>query len=137
MNDSSALHNELRANLHSGTTIFAKLKEEGEPYKFERFALDRYGRDCIYYGFHLRDGRSVKRRVPLDELVAALKVLSSSGSLSRQDFRRICPVAESAGPSGYAVAGRILELLGVAQYDGHGQGFRLVNRDRALALSDR
>jgi len=133
------LYNTLRASLEAqfatGKIFFDKLREKGEPYRFERWDVDTNGKLCMYYSFASRGGdRRNEKRIPLPELVAALDVLARTGALTRPVFKATCPVAQSAGPCGFAVAGRCLELLGVANYAGSRFGFRLVDKDRALGL---
>jgi hypothetical protein len=95
---------------------FNKLTE-GEPYRFDSWRADREGRPCLYYSFNSRDGcRTNRKRVPILEIAAALGHLRRTGRLRRSEFPDVCPIAESAGPCGFAVVGRTLEALGVARY---------------------
>jgi hypothetical protein len=112
---------------------FAKLKR-GEPYHFDRWETDQLGSPCLYYWFRSRDGvKKNKKRLPISEIRAALLRLRSVGVLTREAFRQVCPTAESAGPCGFAVVGRILESLDVAVYWGR-EGFKLTNPNKATAL---
>ena len=131
MHQNDSLSQEIRGILLANCTTFDKLTGDREPYLFERIAVDTKGMECVYYSFHLRDGKPVEKRIPLKELIAALRVLTDQGSMTRADFDAVCPIAQSAGPCGFAVTGRILEYLGVARYAGRGEGFHLVDRDRA------
>jgi hypothetical protein len=123
------LQSALDSQFQQGRRRFAKLQERGEPYLFDGWRTDYTGALCLYYTF---SGHT--KRVPLHELVAALQKLLEKGELSRADFRRACPVAESAGPCGFAVTGRSFERLGIARYEGQGMGFLLKNRERAEEL---
>lgn len=73
-----------------GKTIFPKLQEKGEPYRFERWDRDQDGEDCLYYSFSSRDKvrRNVKR-VPVDELAAAMDTILTQGVLTRVAFERV------------------------------------------------
>jgi hypothetical protein len=112
-----------------GRDRFAKLRGRGEPYRFDKWKHDDHGQLCLYYTFD-----SHQKRVPLDEFVVAIRSCVQNGVLTRDAFRRECVIAESAGPCGFAVTGRCLELLGVARYEAHGLGFRLTDKARALQL---
>jgi len=112
---------------------FAKL-QHGEPYHFERWKNDRAGSPCLYYWFMARGGVTKNRkRLPVSEIRAALHQLRSTGVLSRATFRKVCPIAEWAGPCGFAVVGRILEALHVALYSGMG-GFKLNDANEVMSL---
>ncbi len=112
---------------------FAKLIR-GEPYHFDRWQDDRYGLECLYYWFMSKDRtKKNEKRVPLREFRPALQQLRSTGFLTRETFEKVCPVAKSAGPCGFAVIGRTFEALRVAAYSGS-HGFRLINGDEAARL---
>jgi hypothetical protein len=112
---------------------FAKLTS-GEPYHFDRWEKDKTGLPCLYYWFIARNGVCKHwKRIPISEIHAALCQLQSDGHLNREIFKTVCPVSESAGPCGFAVAGRILEALQVAVYAGHGE-FKLTNAKLAVSL---
>jgi hypothetical protein len=115
-----------------GRDVFPKLTKSDEPYRFTCWGTDNHGQMCLYYRFANRDPNKGdhKKRVPLYELVKALRECLSSGTLTRKAFERVCPVAQSAGGCGFAVTGGCLELLGVARYSGE-DGFVL--EDRAIA----
>lgn len=128
------LEHQLRRLIPGSLRTFAKL-EGGPPYRFERWDQDRAGVDCLYYAFASRDGdRQYRKRVPVREVRAALRLLATAGVLNREVFVKACPVTESAGPCGFAVVGRILEYLGVAAYRGREEGLALTNPSRARAL---
>jgi hypothetical protein len=116
----------------NGHVQFRKLRGSGPPYKFSKWATDRSGALCLYYEFPSRNGKTTNRkRVPVDEILAAIQEIVSEGRLTRKAFRNLCPVAESAGPCGFAVVGRCFELLGIAKYaDGQGV-FELTDKKRA------
>jgi hypothetical protein len=89
----------------------------GEPYRFDSWQTDTGGRPCLYYAFSSRDGRRTNtKRASIPEIAAALEHLRRTGHLRRSEFPDVCPVAQSAGPCGFAVVGRVLEALGVARY---------------------
>lgn len=124
----------LRQTIPAKVRIFAKLTEHGEAYNFDRWNEDRAGSLCLYYWFPARIGvKRNKKRVPVSEVRAALRELRSTGVLTREAFQKACPVAESAGPCGFAVVGRILEALRVAIYSGR-NGFNLIDADEATNL---
>jgi hypothetical protein len=110
---------------------FAKFKH-GTPYHFDSWKNDRGGAPCLYYWF-MGDVVKYRKRVPVSEIRAALHQLRSVGVLSREAFRKVCPIAESAGPCGFAVVGRILESLHIAIYSGQ-DGFKLTNAKEATNL---
>jgi hypothetical protein len=118
----------------SAVNTFAKL-EHGEPYHFDCWRDDHAGSPCLYYWFFGHDGvKRNKKRGPVAEIGAALRRLRNARVLSREMFQEVCPIAESAGPCGFAVVGRIFEGLHVAAYLGRGTGFRLIDADRATKL---
>jgi hypothetical protein len=81
-----------------------------------------------------RDGvKRNKKRVPVSEIRAVLRELLSSGLLTKQTFKDLCPVAQSAGPCGFAVVGRIFEAFGVAAYSTRGE-FELTDAGAATTL---
>jgi putative transcriptional regulator len=129
----------LRSTLHRliphEVRTFAKLRH-GEPYHFGSWKNDNADTPCLYYWFMARNGVTKNdKRVPVSEIGSALQRLRDAGVLSREMFAKVCPVAESAGPCGFAVVGRIFEALGVAVYSGRG-GFELTNADKAQKLLD-
>jgi hypothetical protein len=118
-----------------GHVQFRKLRGAGPPYKFWKWATDRSNALCLYYEFPSRNGKTTNRkRVPVDEILAALREIVSEGCLTRKAFRNLCPVAESAGPCGFAVVGGCLELLGIARQSGRQGAFELTDRKRAHRL---
>lgn len=125
----SALHRLIPQRVNT----FAKL-HRGSPYHFDRWGVDRAGSPCLYYWFMARDGvKRNKKRLPVSEIRAAVCQLRSAGVLNRKTFPKVCPVAESDGPCGFAVVGRILEALQVAAYSGQ-DGFKLTNADEVTKL---
>lgn len=120
----------LRKLIPEKVSTFAKLNY-GEPYHFDSWKKDRAGSPSLYYWFTARDGlKKNKKRVPVSEIGAALRQLQNAGVLKRGTFQSVCRVAESDGPCGFAVIGRILEALGVAVYCGR-DGFKLTDADKA------
>ena len=127
------LESTLRRLIPDEVNTFAKL-EHGASYHFDRWKNDRVGSPCLYYWFMARDGvKKNKKRLPVSEIRAALHQLRSAGMLSREAFRKVCPLSESDGSCGFAVVGRILEALHVAVYAGQ-DGFKLTNPDEATTL---
>ena len=127
----------LESTLHTlipeKASTFAKL-QHGEPYHFDCWKNDRDGSPCLYFWFMARDGvKRNKKHLPVSEIRAALHQLQSVGVLSRGTFRKVCPKAESAGPCGFAVVGRIFEALHVAVYSSQ-DGFKLTNANEARNL---
>jgi hypothetical protein len=120
----------LRQLIPSAVNMFQKLTA-GDPYRFESWSIDRYGAACMYYWFKSKDeSRENHKRTPVSELRTALQHLQATGTLDRTAFKTNCPVSQSAGPCGFAVAGRILEALGVARYSGR-DGFILIDARKA------
>ncbi len=110
-----------------GKIYFPKLQGGGSPYRFERWDRDKSGTICLYYSFLSSDVKTRhEKRIPLEELAGAVETLTARGLLTRSLFEEICPIAQSAGLCGYAVVGWCLEMLGIAEYKGTAQGFRLV-----------
>lgn len=129
------IRRELDVYFDQDKKAFAKLQGKGEPYTFVKWAADDDRRLCLYYSFPKREkeGDNTKR-VPLDELVEALRGCFKAGVLTRKAFQNLCPTAASAGACGFAVTGRCLELVGVARYAGKGKGFVLTDKARASNL---
>jgi hypothetical protein len=120
------LKSALRAIVPSVTRSFQKLRA-GEPYQF-----DHWDDDVLYYRVSpRRKGGWNKKRVPVPEIRMALRRLRESGTFSRSDFEQICPIASRDGPCGFCVVGRVLEILGVAKFSTHGQGFVLTDSQKA------
>jgi hypothetical protein len=127
----------LEATLHRlipvKVSTFSKLNH-GEPYQFDRWQNDRFASPCLYYWFKSRDGiKRNTKRVPVSEIRAALCQLRNANVLSRETFKKVCPVAQSDGPCGFAVVGRIFEALGVAVYSGQ-NGFKLTDANEVAKL---
>jgi hypothetical protein len=126
----------LRKLIPATVNVFKKL-EVGDPYHFDHWANDRSGATCMYYWFSSRTGSKKNcKRVLVSEVRTALKHLRTTGALDRKSFRILCPISESAGPCGFAVAGRMLEELGVATYSNRHVGFTLTDRVKAASLLD-
>ena len=135
-NSAMLLEPTLRKLVPHKVGTFAKL-EQGEPYHFDRWGDDHTGTLCLYYSFPARNReRRNTKRIPSSEIDAALRCLCSNGGLRREEFRKVCPVAVSAGPCGFAVVGRIFEELGVAVYASRRDGFTLTDADKARKLLD-
>ncbi|AGK61149.1 hypothetical protein Asulf_01149 [Archaeoglobus sulfaticallidus PM70-1] len=118
---SDEIRNRIREFIPKRIDKFPKLKR-GEPYRFHKWGYDREGRFCLYY---VVTGGKEKypKRIPIEELEAAVVRLLETGKFNREDFRELCPVANSDGPCGFTVIGRILEALYGAMYEGRGRGF--------------
>ena len=129
---------ELQAIFDRGDITFRKLTKGDKPYKFTCWADDEHGQHCLYYQFEAGGDEQPdhKKRVPLHELYMALRECASGTPLSRNRFKQICTVAQSAGPCGFAVAGRCLEKLGVARFDEVEREFVIIDKRRAQELLD-
>ena len=128
------LRRKLNEVIPSQYSVFNKLTG-GDPYYFDKWASDKYGVLCLYYWFWDKSKtKPNKKRVPVSEIEATVRILLQNGNFSREDFRENCPISESGGSCGFAVIGRILEYLGVASYVGLGKGFRLTNREFAQRI---
>jgi hypothetical protein len=127
---------ELQSIFDRGDIIFRKLTKGAKPYRFTRWADDEHGQHCLYYQFASRDETKPdnQKRVPLSELHKALNECLKSEVLRRDMIERVCPIAQSAGPCGFAVTGGCLEKLGVARYADVEHEFRLVNKLHAQEL---
>jgi hypothetical protein len=119
-----------------GKGVFPKLTTADASYRFVSWQADDDHRPCLYYEFGANDldADDHKKRVPLEELVAALGACTAAGFIDRPKFIQVCPVAHSAGDCGYVVTGRCLELLEVAEYLPDRRRFRLANEMRAKLL---
>lgn len=120
------LKSTLQAIVPSVTNTFKKLRV-GEAYQF-----DHWEDDVLYYRVSpRRKGGWNKKSVPVPEIQAALGRLRQSGTFSRSDFEKLCPVASKDGPCGFCVVGRVLEILGVAKFSSQGEGFVLTDSQKA------
>ncbi len=127
----------LRRMIPQVVDSFRKLAGGSSPYRFAGWGQDGSGRSFLRYSFPSRNGEVVHRkRVWVREIEAALRTLANQGTLSRDQFCARCPRTASDGPCGFTVVGRILEQLGVAAYQGRGEGFRCTNISRARELQD-
>jgi hypothetical protein len=121
----------LRKLIPATVSIFPKL-EAGDPYHF-----DHWADDAIYYWFASKDGaKRNKKRVIVSELHSILQHVRAAGAFYRRSFETLCPISAGAGPCGFAVTGRILEALGVAEYSGHA-GFALIGPLKVASILDR
>jgi len=136
MSLSRRLQAELEPELKRANWEFKKLTKDEIPYYFVHYDLDDNFQLCLYYGIEARrvDGRDNVKRVPLSELANAITVCAQTGRFDRVIFEDCCSVARSAGQCGFAVVGRCMELLGVAEYVGEEHQFRLVSAMRAKGL---
>lgn len=130
------IRNRLDWLFRQGRGVFPKLTKSEAPYRFAGWRADDDHRRCLYYEFDANDPEADdhEKRVPLEELVAAIEASVSAGYFDRQAFFGACPVARSAGDCGYAVTGRCLELLEVAEHVKEQHLFRLTNEVRARLL---
>jgi hypothetical protein len=124
------LESALHRLMPEAVNTFAKL-ERGEPCHFDRWADDRVGSACLYYRFI--GAKKYTKRLPVSEIRAALKQLRVPAWFSRETFREVCPPANRDGQCGFAVGGRILEALKVAEYSGL-EEFKLNNANEATNL---
>lgn len=97
----------------------------GRPYFFHSWKPDSTGIECLYYVFTGSNGRLQKKKIPLPEILAAVKRFQQSAGFNRSDYKKLCPFALSSGPCGFAVIGRYLEFRYNAKYKGRNQGFAL------------
>ena len=128
------LEQHLREIIPNTNSTFPKL-ESGDPYYFDHFGTDLNKEMCLYYWFWNRNRtKKNKKRIVLSEIEELIRNCLTGGYITREDFRNCCPISESAGPCGFAVAGRILEYIGIAQYLGREFGFEIIDRDLAKSL---
>ena len=104
--------------------MFRKLTA-GKPYWFRSWKKDKSGLECLYYRFAGSSGTSQTKRVPAQEIEAAIKFFKQHFKFDRAQFKKLCPTALRSGPCGFAVIGRYLEFRYQAQYKGRGKGFRV------------
>jgi hypothetical protein len=97
----------------------------GKPYRFYKWKPDENRVECMYYRFKGSKGAIHTKRIPLKELVAAVRTFQKTGSFNNSDYTSRCPVTSSSGPCGFAVIGRYLEFRNKANYKGYGKGFQL------------
>ncbi|MDY6931482.1 MAG: hypothetical protein SVJ22_06170 [Halobacteriota archaeon] len=130
----SLLDKNLREIIPDKYSTFPKL-EKGDPYHFDHWGKDTNGEDCLYYWFWNKDQtKKNRKRVVILEIDNLIKNKISNGHISREDFKRLCPISESAGSCGYTVVGRILEYLEIAKYLGRGSGFEITDHKLAESL---
>jgi hypothetical protein len=122
--------------IHAAGGEFTKLSKVDDPYYFVAWDIDDNGRLCLYYGITARapEARDNVKRVPLSEIANAITICRSKRRFDRSDFEAVCSVAAAAGPCGFAVVGRCMELLSIAFYDIDEHVFALSNPDRATEL---
>jgi len=120
-----SISSQIRQDIPQHIRRFPKLAS-GQPYYFHVWAKDRAGNECLYYSFKGSDRTAqYMKKVPLAELVAAIKSFQQKGAFDRLDFQKLCPIALSSGPCGFAVIGGYLEFRHKAKYKGRGKGFAL------------
>jgi len=120
------LESKLKAIIPKPNSQFKKL-QGGDPCYFSSWSTDRQGTSCLYYWFWDKGKTSKnKKRIPIKEIIAAARECSETGVFDRDTFRRHCPLAASDGECAFTMVGRCLELLGIAEYAGHGKGFRKI-----------
>lgn len=130
----SVLDRSLREIIPDKYSTFPKL-EKGDPYHFDHWGKDTNGEDCLYYWFWNKDQtKKNKKRVVISEIDALIENKISNGHISRDDFKKLCPISESAGSCGYTVVGRMLEYLEIAKYLGRGSGFEITDHKLAKSL---
>jgi hypothetical protein len=131
------VHQRLNLLFQQGKGVFSKLTSSEAPYRFVDWQLDKAHRRCLYYEFDANDPTADdhEKRVPVEELVAAIGACATHGFFDRALFAKSCPVAKSAGDCGFAVTGRCLELLEVAEYAPDKHFFKLTNEARAKLLT--
>ena len=128
------LEQRLREIIPKPNSTFPKL-ESGDPYHFDHWRADSKGEMCLYYWFWNKNRtKKNKKRVVISEVEKLIRNCLTRGQITRDDFRIYCSISESAGPCGFAVMGRMLEYLGIAQYLGWGRGFEIINGDLAQSL---
>ena len=116
------MSNEDGENLRIRRIVPTKLKEfaklqKGSPYRFECWAQDNSGADCLWYVFDSKDGKKILKKKILEiELLNALDQLETTGSFNRRKYEEFCPKSAASGPCGFAVMGRIMEFWGSQRY---------------------
>jgi len=102
---------------------FPKLESSGEPYRFYKWDYDKNGYLCLYY-IVTGGKKEYSKRIPIEEIESAIIRFLKTGKFDREDYRELCPIANRDGPCGFAIIGRILEVLYGARYEGRSKGFR-------------
>lgn len=115
----------LKKTIPSKMGNFQKLQQGRNPSEFIKWANDQNGDECLYYWV---DGnvRDNKKRIPIEEIKKSVDYYQRNGEFLREDFERLCPIADSAGGCGYTVIGRIIEHIKGAKYKGIGNGFKII-----------
>ena len=120
------LEQRLRGIIPKPNSSFRELVKE-ETYSFDRWDTDKKNRVCLYYVV----GNKNKKRVVISEVEELIRNCLTRGQITREDFKEYCHTSNSDGACGFAVTGRMLEYLGIAQYLGWGCGFEIIDRDLA------
>jgi hypothetical protein len=117
------IRTQIKSDIPRRLSQFPKLGT-GKPYRHHAWKKDRNSEECLFYIF---DGARRKvmhiKKIPLKEFELAVKLFQRKGAFNRADYDRVCPIASTSGPCGFAVVGRYLEFRYSAAYQGHGNGF--------------
>lgn len=100
---------------------FSKLSDDQtSAYAFVRYGTDLTDQHCLHYR-NLSDPTGPCKRVVLDELDTLLEAARQQKLevLDQKTFRTYCPCS-SKHPTGYTVAVRLLEHLGLGRHLGRG-----------------
>jgi len=128
------LEQRLREIILNPNSTFPKL-ESGDPYYFDQWRIDLNGEMCLYYWFWNKNRtKKNKKRVVISEVEKLIRNCLTRGQINRKDFEEYCHTSNSDGACGFAVTGRMLEYLGIAQYLGWGRGFEIIDVDLARSL---
>jgi hypothetical protein len=127
----------LRRLIPQQYSTFAKLTNRGEagPYRFDRWDKDETGAILRYWFWSKDRTRKHRKSVSVTEMQRALAQSIGSESFSRCIYEKACPKSFRSQPCGFAVMGRCLEFLGVAEYRGFSTGFHLTDKVKAIQLS--
>jgi len=123
------LEQRLREIIPNPNSTFRELEKE-EICSFDRWDTDKKNRVCLYYVV----GNKNKKRVVISEIEELIRNCLTRGQINRKDFEVYCHTSNSDGACGFAVMGRMLEYLGIAQYLGWGRGFEIIDVDLARSL---
>lgn len=128
------LEQRLREIILNPIDKFMELEKE-EYYYFAKWCTDKKYRMCLYYWFWNTNKikKNTGKKVVISEVEYLIRNCLKQRKITRDDFKEYCPVTNN-GPCGFAVTGRMLEHLGIAQYLGWGRGFEIIDVDLAQSL---
>lgn len=116
-----SMFEQLQEIIPAKVSRFSKLSDDQtSAYAFVHYEIDLTDQNCLHYR-SLADPAEPCRRVVLDELDALLAAARKQNleMLDQKIFRAYCP-RSSRHPTGYTIAIRLLEYLGIGRHLGRG-----------------